>query len=140
MVPVAEENGPCLCIAGVHVADPVDFLVYPGIFMPFDHAALVIVYGGACHKPRLGPAVHGLGIDIESGDRLLYQMSAGHFLLQHIPGLFVDTVIIGADPVRKLGLGPVDPQKGKRPVLYDSTGFRPAVYVIRKSSDLILQP
>ena len=73
--PVGQEDWAGLGIANVHVADAVDFFIFPGIFMLFDNTGLVIVNGCAGHKSSLGPSIHRQLIDIKTGCLILDKFS-----------------------------------------------------------------
>ena len=132
MIAVAEEDGTRLGVAGIHVADPVHFLVSPGILMFFDHIVQVIIDRSAGHQACLGPAGHDLLVKVEAGTVVLHEDARRDLALQELCRFGVDSVVIGTDTVIELGLRPVDPEEGEGIALDFLLCLLPAEHVIGK--------
>ena len=121
------------------MADPVLLLVGPGVLVLFDDIVVVVVDRGAGDDAGLGPAAHGLGIDIVAGGLVLDEAALADPAVQEVARLPVDAVVIDVDAFGQGGLGPVDREEGPRMVLYIGAGLLPGVDVIGKGGDLRCQ-
>ena len=140
VVAVAEEDRTGLGAAGIHVADPVQFLFREGVFMFFNDVFVVIVDRGAGDDAGLRPSVHGLCIEIVTGGTVLYEAPAGDPAAQQGVCMPVDAVVIEIDILRESGLRAVNAQKRAGVGGNVMTRLRPGIYIIGKSCDLRFQP
>ena len=55
---ICQENGTCLGIHHIHMADPILLLLFPGVLVLLDHAADIIVNRTTGHDSSLAPPIH----------------------------------------------------------------------------------
>ena len=72
---IEEKYRPGLGIQCLNVPGPVPLLVFPGQLMLFNRAVKVIINAHAGYQAVLLPAVHNLGVEIETGAFILLQDS-----------------------------------------------------------------
>ncbi len=122
------------------MADSVLLFVCPGILMLLDQAVDVIIRGGTGHKPRLGPALHGLFIEVQAGFLLPHELSSLHHVPQKVMGSHIDTGIIKGNALIQSCLRPVNGKEAQRFPGYLLLCLLPAVNIVRKGRDPRLQP
>ncbi|MPM99220.1 hypothetical protein SDC9_146411 [bioreactor metagenome] len=62
---VSQEDGSGIGVGGIHVADPVSFLGFPGEFMLLDPVFHVVIHGSSSDNSRFLNITHDQAIDIE---------------------------------------------------------------------------
>ena len=88
---VSQENGACVGVEGIHMADTVCFFVGTGQLVLFDGVIQIFVNGGADNQSCLVSAVHGQSIDIQIGQQILCENAFVQLLIESIPCFFINS-------------------------------------------------
>ena len=112
------------------MADAVQFLILPGILMLLHHAVHIVVNGTAGYDTSLAPAIHGEFIEIVIFLRVRHIDPFLNLTIKQLPGLVIDTAVIGVHVIPKLSLSPVNVQEGKGIPLNGLTGLLPVIHII----------
>ena len=92
------------------MADTVQFLILPGILMFLHPAVHIVVNGTAGHDTGLAPSLHGEFIEVIILLRVSHIDPFLNLTIKHLPGLVIDTAVIGIHVIPKLSLSPVNVQ------------------------------
>ncbi len=137
---VSQEDGACLHVAHVHMADSVLFLVRPGVLMLLDDACIVVVNGGTGHDAGLAPALHGQLVEIIAGPVLPDEFPPGDPIAQQSRRPFVHLRSVGVHLRAKACLRPVYGQEGVGISGHHCRGLLPVVHIIGQCGYPALHP
>ena len=94
------------------MADTVQLFILPGILMFLYHAVHIVVNGTTGHDTGLAPSLHGEFIEVIILLRVSHIDPFLNLTIKQLPGLVIDTAVIGIHIIPKLSLSPVNVQEG----------------------------
>ena len=123
VISVSQEDGACVGVQGIHVADTVCFLIGSCQFVFFDGAVDIFVNGSTAHQTCLAFAVHSQAVDIQVGQEILTDDTVADHIQQVILCFFVYFIAVNICADGQVNFCLIYMQEGPGFVLYHFSCF-----------------
>ena len=127
---IGKENRSGLGTTGIHMGNPVNFLIFSCILMLFYNLIHIIIYGSTSNKAGLGTSIHNQFIGIICLIPIFNQSAVFNHSLKQFFRLFIHPLIIGIDTILEVCLCPVNFQKRQWLFCHLCFRFLPVIYII----------